>query len=119
MNILIVDDDELSRELLAIAVKRCGHSYQMFENAYEAANHLASADLLLMDWEMPDKSGVDFVKEARSHGVKIPIIIITVKDSYQDMHEAMCAGANQFVSKPINVNELIARINLAEKELTE
>jgi DNA-binding response OmpR family regulator len=117
MNILIVDDDQTSRDLMCYAAKSAGHDHQCVATAKEAMPLLPKADLVLCDWEMPDFDGIEFVKHARSYGVTIPIIMVTVKDRYHDLEVAINSGASGFMSKPINVKELIARIKMAEAKL--
>lgn len=117
MNILIVDDDSVYRDMMCYAADKLGHSHQCIDTPEGAIPLLPHADMVLMDWEMPAMSGLDFVKVARSHGVEIPIIMVTVKDSYDDLHQAMDAGADDFMSKPFNVKELMFRIDQAARKL--
>lgn len=116
MNILIVDDDNIYRDMMCFAADRLGHTHYCVDNPEDAIPLLSTADMVLMDWEMPAMTGLDFVKVARSHGVDIPIIMVTVKDSYDDLHKAIDAGANDFMSKPFNIKELMFRIDQAAKK---
>lgn len=117
MNILIVDDEAISLEIMCDAVKELGHNYWRLNSPVEALKYLSKADMVLMDWEMPGMSGLDFVKAARVHGVDIPVIMVTVKQDYESLHKAMDAGADDFISKPIRVNDLMVRISEAAKKL--
>jgi DNA-binding response OmpR family regulator len=117
MNILIVDDDQTSRDLMCYAAKMSGHEHICVASASEAFPHLSEAHMVLCDWEMPDFDGIEFVKRARQYGVTIPIVMVTVKDRYHDLEIAIDSGASGFMSKPINVKELIARIKMAEAKL--
>jgi DNA-binding response OmpR family regulator len=107
---IIVDDETTARDLMCDAASRLGYETLCLDNPEQALPMLGRADLVLMDWEMPSMSGLEFVSVARSHGISIPIIMVTVKTDYECIHQAFDAGANDFVSKPINMQDLMARI---------
>ncbi len=77
-------------------------------------------DVILLDWMILDLSGIDVCKAIRNSdnpNTKTPILFITAKDTVQDTIEGLNAGANDYIKKPFNFNELIARINVYLREI--
>ena len=68
------------------------------------------ADLLIVDRNLPGVEGSDFVKELRSRGIDIPVIFLTAKTSQEDIEEGFIKGADDYITKPFNISELILRI---------
>src|SRR5699024_11411302 len=66
-------------------------------------------DLVVLDLMLPNMDGITILKEARKQGIETPILILTAKESLDDKMEAFTLGANDYLTKPIYMNELIAR----------
>jgi two-component system chemotaxis response regulator CheY len=110
MHVLIVDDETTSRTMLCQAVQLMGFTRDCIDNPLAALPLLEKADLVLMDWELPGMTGIDFIKAARANDFKAPIIMVTVKDEYEDIHEAMKAGANDLIWKPFSIKQIMYRV---------
>lgn len=121
MNILIVDDDEVCRDTLANMLSK--HSYEVLlaANGREALEKLASNDckMVISDWVMPEVNGPTLCRAIRSasFGSYIFIILLTVRDSPQDIIEGLDAGADEFMTKPFHLGEVRARVRTGERIL--
>ena len=110
--ILIVDDDEGSRVLAAALVKSMGHEAELASDGLEALAKLRlDIDLVLLDIMMPNMDGFEVTRRIREDqsGADVPIIVVTALTSRRDRVDALEAGANDFVAKPFDLTELIAR----------
>jgi putative two-component system response regulator len=112
-NILIVDDEELNRELLGAVIETLGHSSLFACDGAEALKSLSPhLDLLLVDGMMPGMDGFTLVEKIRQSPeyALVPIIMVTALSGRADRLRAIEAGANDFISKPVDSVELRARI---------
>jgi len=112
--ILVVDDDPAIREMLLLALGSAGFDTRQAASAAEArrAINAAPPDLMLLDWMLPGQSGYEFARALfmdTSHPV-IPVIMLTARDQVEDKVAALEAGADDYVSKPFSISELLARI---------
>ena len=112
MRILIVEDEES----LALRMKNILESdaYHV-ETAFDGQEGLEAAlteeyDLLILDILLPNLNGLEILKEIRTQGLKIPVLLLTVKDGPNDKVEGLDAGADDYLSKPFAIPELLARI---------
>jgi two-component system phosphate regulon response regulator PhoB len=112
--ILVVEDDPAIREMVRLALMRAGHEVQEAGSVLEARESISNhaTDLMLLDWMLPGQSGFDFARALRNEAAhsSIPIIMLTARDQEMDRVSALDAGADDYVSKPFSVSELIARI---------
>jgi two-component system, OmpR family, response regulator MprA len=110
--ILVVEDDRSIRESLKRALTLAGHEVITAEDgeAGLAAGTQSDIDLILMDWMMPKQDGVEVTKALRRKGVATPILFLTAKSGIGDRVDGLDAGADDFVSKPAALDELLARI---------
>jgi sigma-B regulation protein RsbU (phosphoserine phosphatase) len=114
-SLLIADDDDMCRRLLAGILHKQGFTKLYFaEGGFSALNQLKSNrfDLILLDMEMPDLDGLDVCKRirARPELIDIPILMQTATVDRRQMGTLFAGGASDFLSKPINPSELIARV---------
>lgn len=121
MNILIVDDDFSSRTIIQKILKQEGHTAWTAEDSQEALEILQreQVNVVISDWNMPGMTGIDlcrYLREQVSLGY-IYFIIVTSRATKQDMLEGLSAGADDFLSKPIEPVELILRVRNAERVL--
>jgi DNA-binding response OmpR family regulator len=113
--ILIVEDDEALRQVLADQVASSG-VYQSFEAATldEASRYLGVAearfDSIILDINLPDGDGRDFCAQMRRLGYAMPIIMLTGSSGEDDIVSGLNAGANDYIAKPFRANELLARL---------
>lgn len=114
--VLIVDDEEVNVQILANIIGKQGYSIETAMNGKEAVDKVNSfaPDIVLLDVEMPVLNGLEALKEIRKNHSQnqLPVIMITVKDSTQDIIEALDLGANDYVTKPVDINVLLARIRM-------
>lgn len=117
MKILIVDDSRIMRMIVKNSLlKQKRHEYDFFEadNGVDAFNILesTSVDLVLLDWNMPQLSGLDLMKELRvlPRYAELPIIMITSEAAKYNVIEAVKAGVNDYMIKPVDDKKLIEKI---------
>ncbi|MCB9676042.1 MAG: response regulator [Alphaproteobacteria bacterium] len=112
--ILVVDDNDLNRDMLSRRLHRRGYSVEGAEDGEKALAAIASGnfDLVLLDWMMPGLSGLDVLKKLREQhtSVELPVIMATAKTEADDVVEALRAEANDYVTKPLNFDVVHARI---------
>ncbi|XDD55375.1 response regulator [Leptospira sp. WS4.C2] len=116
--ILLVDDDSAIRKMLRIALEAKG--YQTIEaiSKKEAIESVAlnSPKLVLLDLQLPDGSGLDVIKEVRTFS-EIPFIVLSVMSSEEDKIALLDSGADDYITKPFSMGELLARIRTALRRL--
>ena len=114
-NLLVVDDNEMNRDMLSRRLSRRGHTVTMAENGQIALDLIEqnSFDVILLDIMMPGISGIEVLKTLRqsySHA-DLPIIMATAKSEKEDMIAALKLGANDYVTKPLDFPVVLARVN--------
>lgn len=116
--ILIVEDEEDMLELLEFTLQKAGYDTIGFLNIDKNITKILDeekVDLILMDRNLPNIEGATFVKELRADGYQNPVIYLTAKDSTKDILDGFDAYADDYIAKPFNINELLARINAVIK----
>jgi diguanylate cyclase (GGDEF)-like protein/PAS domain S-box-containing protein len=112
--LLIVDDNEMNRDMLARRLERKGYEIAMAENAVQLQDRIMqdSVDLVLLDIEMPDISGLDALKAIREtyNPIQVPVIMVTARNHSDDIVKALELGANDYLTKPIDFPVALARI---------
>lgn len=112
MRILLVDDEVELTDPLSRLLTREGY---VVDAAYDGTNGSALAavgsyDLLILDWMLPGKTGLDICRELRSQGKVTPVLFLTAKDTLDDRVEGLDAGADDYLVKPFELRELLARV---------
>jgi two-component system response regulator PhoP len=113
MRLLIVEDDVALRHSLADSLRAGGFAVDEAGTAAEGeyfAKEFA-VQLAIVDLGLPDRSGVELVQRLRAEGARFPILILTAREHWQDKVNGLNAGADDYVVKPFNLDELKARIN--------
>lgn len=114
MNIALVEDDPLQRKPVCAWLEEAGHRCQSFESyqSYTTNNPGPDGqDLLLLDWELPDRSGLDVLHWVRKElGQGLPVMFLTCRNDEHDIVSALKSGADDYLVKPARRNELLARI---------
>lgn len=113
MRLLIVEDDAALRSSLAGSLRESGFTVDEAATAAEGEYFAGefAVQLAIVDLGLPDRSGVDLVKRLRAGGHGFPILILTAREHWQDKVTGLNAGADDYVVKPCNLDELKARIN--------
>jgi DNA-binding response OmpR family regulator len=116
--ILIVDDDAEFRSYLIEILKEAGYHIECASSATEACTLLSleEFDIVLLDYMMPKKSGIDALGEIRRLRPKVKVIMITAFASIENAIDAMKRGASDYISKPFKVDHLLITIKLAIEE---
>ncbi len=114
VHIYIVEDDKNIREIEMFALKNSGYVVEEFENAKSFFSRSVEKvpDLVLLDIMLPDMDGLDIVKKLRSRPdtVRVPIILVTAKTTELDKVKGLDIGADDYLTKPFGVMELISRV---------
>jgi len=112
-NILLVDDNEKIRKLIEIYLKKEGFQVFHGNNGEEALDIIDNVkiDLIIADIMMPKMDGYELVKELREANYTLPILMVTAKDTYPDKKMGFELGADDYMTKPIDMDELILRVN--------
>ncbi|HET9049727.1 MAG TPA: response regulator transcription factor [Chiayiivirga sp.] len=108
---LLEDDDDLS-QLLSLWLDEAGYGVRVYPNAAEFRRKqgATSADLLILDWNLPGESGLSILRSLREADSQIPVLFLTARDTQQDIVAGLRAGADDYVSKPASQGELLARV---------
>lgn len=116
--ILVVEDDPPVRNLITTTLEMQGYPYAVAENGQKALQQAASAkpDMILMDLGLPDIDGVQVIAKIRTWA-QTPIIVISARGDDKDKIEALDAGADDYLTKPFSVDELLARIRATVRRL--
>jgi diguanylate cyclase (GGDEF)-like protein/PAS domain S-box-containing protein len=127
--LLIVDDNELNRDMLARRLARKGYEVSVAASAHDLTERVRaeSLDLVLLDIEMPEISGLDALKTLREvySAIELPIIMVTARNQSDDIVKALNLGANDYLTKPVDFAVALARIGTqlshkrAQEELKE
>ncbi|MEW6361919.1 MAG: sigma-54-dependent transcriptional regulator [Pyrinomonadaceae bacterium] len=122
-NILIVDDEQSYRQLLTLVFESDGHSIRTASNGREALELIKAepADVIITDVRMPDMDGIELLKSAREYQPDIGVVLMTAFASVETAREAFKLGADDFIQKPFDVEELklIVRKTLEKQELID
>lgn len=113
MRIASLDDDVAQLDLTRCVLRSVGHECHVFVNSAVLLTALQreTFDLLILDWNLPDTSGLEVVRLVRSQlKERVPILFVTLRSTERDIVEGLSAGADDFMSKPIHVGELVARV---------
>jgi CheY-like chemotaxis protein len=120
LHVLVADDEPVSRTVVGAMLKKAGYPVLFAQDGEQAWQHLDTDDpppLALLDWEMPGMQGPEVVERLRARETQTPtyVILLTSRDSSADIVRGLRAGADDYVTKPANEDELIARVNVGAK----
>lgn len=117
--ILVVEDDKPIKNLISATLKMHDYKFIAAENGagavLEASSH--NPDIMLLDLGLPDMDGVEVIRRIRSWSA-MPIIVISARSEDRDKIEALDSGADDYLTKPFSVEELLARIRVAQRRLS-
>lgn len=121
MRIAIIDDDVALSSSITSALARNGWTCRTHADgrSFVATLHRESYDAYIVDWGLPDMSGLDVLRAIRTRvPVTVPVLFLTARDTEQDVIEALEAGADDFVVKPARIGELQARLRALWRRLS-
>lgn len=112
--ILVIEDDKAIQNLISTTLEICGYGYQIATNAKDGILKTAthSPDVIVLDLGLPDLDGIEVIKKIRSFSL-VPIIIVSARTENDDKIAALDEGADDYLTKPFNTEELLARIRVA------
>ncbi|MFO1190919.1 MAG: response regulator transcription factor [Rhodoferax sp.] len=116
MRLLLLEDDAILGEALRDYLRAEGHVVDWFTRLQQA--QWASRepyDALLVDWQLPDGSGVEWVRQLRDQGLALPILVMTARDLLADRIQGLDSGADDYLVKPFEPEELVARIRAVRR----
>lgn len=118
LRILVVEDDAPIRNLISTTLKAHDYKYITAENGENAVIQASmhNPDIILLDLGLPDTDGVEIIKKIRTWS-NVPIIVISARNEDSDKIEALDNGADDYLTKPFSVEELLARIRVTVRRL--
>ncbi len=114
MRIAILEDDPAQARVLREWLSAAGHVCHVYETSRQLLAELRreSFDLLMLDWQVPDLSGIEVLRRVRSDlGTRVPVLFVTSRDSERDIVDALEAGADDYLIKPPRRLELLSRVH--------
>ena len=113
LNILIAEDDRELRQLFEHVLVKNGYSVRGVSNGQEALDAMDEEyfNLIISDIMMPVMDGYTLVRSLRYAGVTTPVLMITAKDAFDDMRMGFLSGTDDYMVKPVNVNEMVLRVS--------
>lgn len=120
MQILLVEDDVLLADGISAALKHAGYTVNHFFQGAHAlhAYQINPPDIIILDLGLPDMDGLSLLTKIRNQEYKVPILILTARDGIQDKITGLDKGADDYLTKPFNVEELLARLRVLERRRT-
>ncbi len=120
--VLVADDGAVERRMLSHVLQREGFPIELKEDGQQVLERLGAAGaprLLLLDWEMPGRTGPELVRwlRARPGGEQYYVVLLTGRDALEDIVEGLDSGADDFISKPFRAGELVARLRAGARVL--
>jgi two-component system OmpR family response regulator len=112
MRILLVEDDPMIGEAVSVALKDAAYAVDWVRDGAEASHALEHSEhqAVLLDLGLPKRSGFEVLARLRARGSRVPTIIITARDTVDDRVKGLDLGADDFLVKPFDVKELLARL---------
>lgn len=113
MRVLVVEDDKALQDLLVYSLTSKGYAVDAANNGLEGF-YLGTEypiDVAVIDIGLPDITGLELIKRLRSEGINFPILILTARTRWEEKVEGLEAGADDYVAKPFQMEELLARLN--------
>ncbi|HYK25967.1 MAG TPA: response regulator transcription factor [Steroidobacteraceae bacterium] len=112
MRVLLVEDDRMIAEAVRTALQQDGNAVDWMGDGASAAAALASEtfDIVLLDLGLPKRGGLEVLRDARRSGIATPVIVITARDDVQSRIAGLDSGADDYVVKPFDLDELAARM---------
>ena len=112
MRILLAEDDRDLNNAVRTLLVRSGYQVDAVYDGQEAVDYVRAEpyDGMILDWMMPRKDGVEALRQMRAEGISTPCLLLTARDAVEDRVTGLDAGADDYLPKPFNVQELLARV---------
>ena len=112
LKILIVEDDRELQQLFSHVLLKNGYTVKGVSNGQEGLDAMDASyyDLIISDVMMPVMDGFEMVRQLREVGNSTPVLMITAKDTFDDMRQGFLCGTDDYMVKPVNVNEMVLRV---------
>ena len=112
MRILLAEDDRDLNNAVKTLLTRSGYQVDAVLDGEEALDYVRAEayDGVILDWMMPRKDGVEALRQMRAEGIKTPCLLLTARDAVEDRVTGLDAGADDYLPKPFDVQELLARV---------
>ena len=120
IRLLVADDDIKLRQFLELELATEGYIVQSAANGMDALVSIRQREpeLVILDWMLPDLSGVEVCKRIRATELDVPVLMLTGRDAVADRVEALDAGADDYLLKPFSIDELLARLRALNRRST-
>ncbi|HEY1222642.1 MAG TPA: response regulator transcription factor [Acidimicrobiales bacterium] len=117
MRILVAEDDRALRDVLQRGLREAGYVVDVAEDGEQAVANLTAVDyeVAILDWRMPKLSGIEVIEATRKADVLTPILMLTARDTPSDRVEGLNAGADDYLVKPFEFAELVARLRALQR----
>jgi DNA-binding response OmpR family regulator len=121
MQVAIVEDDPVIGRAVSTAIREAGHECRWLPDGAAAveADALLASDLVVLDLMLPKVGGLDVLRAARSRGIRTPVIVLTARGTVPDKLEGFEAGADDYLVKPFEMDELLARIEAVHRRTSD
>src|SRR5688500_16872216 len=123
MDVVLADDSDVSRRMLAATLERCGHRVIAVADgeAAWAAFEQRRPPMLILDWQMPGIDGLEVCRRVRGApgGADVFVLMVTGRDSATHLGDALAAGVDDYVTKPVVPLHLEARVRIAERRIEQ
>lgn len=119
MRVLLVEDDELLGDGIRTGLKHYGHTVDWVKDGKSAYDVLSSAaesfDIIVLDLGLPKMSGLEVLRSIREKNIVTPVVILTARDTIDDRVKGLDAGADDYLTKPFDLDELCARMRALQR----
>jgi DNA-binding response OmpR family regulator len=117
MRLLLAEDDSALGDVLARGLREAGYVVDVAADGDEALDYLAVNEyaVLVLDWRMPRRSGLEVLDELRRRRLDLPVLMLTARDAAPDRVEALDGGADDYLVKPFDFGELLARLRALQR----
>ncbi|WP_455202473.1 response regulator [Kaarinaea lacus] len=117
MRVLLVEDDEVLGDGLRIGLKQAGYTIDWVTDGLSANNAITDNefDLVVLDINLPKMSGLEVLRNIRKLGRHTPVLLLTARDSVPDRVEGLDSGADDYIVKPVDLDELCARLRVLQR----
>lgn len=121
MRVLLVEDDELLGDGVTNGLKQYGYTVDWLKDGESARLALSTErfDMMILDIGLPKMTGLQLLEKIRQHGSTIPVLILTAHDTIEDRVKGLDSGADDYITKPFDLDELCARLRALQRRFAE